>query len=56
MRVIKSKVDIYEKAEDDDKKDALLKDLNVDYDKYLKLYKKDLDTVANGANKERLRN
>ena len=42
---MKQKLDIYEKSHDDeeDKKESLLRDLQIDYDKYLKLYQKDLE-------------
>lgn len=40
LRMMKQKIDIVTKIEDDesDQRDAHLKDLQVDYDKYLKLY------------------
>lgn len=49
---------MYDKAEDEDKQNAILKDVSIDYDKYMKLYQKDLDILqrAGTGSKNRARN
>ena len=43
LRKMKQKVEILEKNKGDEKEDFLLKDVQVDYDKYLKIYGEDID-------------
>ncbi|CDW91648.1 ww domain containing protein [Stylonychia lemnae] len=60
LRTIKQKIDMirgedkYDSDLDDDRKEVLMKDVQIDYDKYLKLYQKD-EGMSN-KNKESLRN